>query len=174
MRAWEQLEPGGATTDFAAVMTRGISLYRSSICTILGMILQRRSFPISLEKGSVCRQLNAHSIEQRRSARRGLIVQEVEKMRLKDVFQVQTVSGQPVTVESVTVTPQSQALIVRLPIGGFVWNRPTAILVERDETAKRFPIVDITRILQLWLLGFSLVLSIVSLVKFSQRKERRP
>jgi hypothetical protein len=98
----------------------------------------------------------------------------VEKMRLNDVFQVQTVSGQPVTVESVTVTPQSQALIVRLPIGGFVWNRPTAILVERDETAKRFPIVDITRILQLWLLGFSLVLSIVSLVKFSQRKERRP
>jgi len=95
-------------------------------------------------------------------------------MWLKDVFQVQTVSGQPVTVESVTVTPQSQALIVRLPIGGFVWNRPTAILVERDETAKRFPIVDITRILQLWLLGFSLVLSIVSLVKFSQRKERRP
>ncbi len=95
-------------------------------------------------------------------------------MRLKDVFQVQTVSGQPVTVESVTVTPQSQALIVRLPIGGFVWNRPTAILVERDETTKRFPIVDITRILQLWLLGFSLVLSIVSLVKFSQRKERRP
>jgi hypothetical protein len=95
-------------------------------------------------------------------------------MRLKDVFQVQTVSGHPVTVESVTVTPQSQALIVRLPIGGFVWNRPTAILVERDETAKRFPIVDITRILQLWLLGFSLVLSIVSLVKFSQRKERRP
>jgi hypothetical protein len=95
-------------------------------------------------------------------------------MRLKDVFQVQTISGQPVTVESVTVTPQSQALIVRLPIGGFVWNRPTAILVERDETAKRFPIVDITRILQLWLLGFSLVLSIVSLVKFSQRKERRP
>ncbi len=92
-------------------------------------------------------------------------------MRLKDVFQVQTVSGQPVTVESVTVTPQSQALIVRLPIGGFVWNRPTAILVERDETAKRFPIVDITRILQLWLLGFSLVLAIVSLVKFSQRKE---
>jgi len=95
-------------------------------------------------------------------------------MRLKDVFQVQTVSGQPVTVDSITVTPQSQALIVRLPRGGFVWNRPTAILVERDGTTKRFPIVDITRILQLWLLGFSLVLSIVSLVKFSQRKERRP
>jgi hypothetical protein len=95
-------------------------------------------------------------------------------MRLKDLFQVQTVSGQPVTVDSITVTPQSQALIVRLPIGGFAWNRPTAILVERDGTAKRFPIVDITRILQLWLLGFSLVLSIVSLIKVSRRKELRP
>jgi len=52
-----------ATTDFAGVMTRGISLYRSSICIILGMVLQRRSFPVSLEKGSVCWQLNAHSIE---------------------------------------------------------------------------------------------------------------
>ena len=39
----------GATTDFAAVMTRGISLYRSSICIILGIVLQRRSFPVSLE-----------------------------------------------------------------------------------------------------------------------------
>ncbi len=95
-------------------------------------------------------------------------------MRLKDVFQVQTVAGQPVTREGITVTPMSQALIVRLPNGGLVWHRPTAILVERDGTAKRFPIVDITRILQLGLLGFSLVLPIVSLVKFSQRKERKP
>ncbi len=95
-------------------------------------------------------------------------------MRLTDLFQVQTVAGQPMTVDNITVTPQSQALIGRLPIGGFVWHRPTTILVERDGTAKRFPIVDITRILQLCLLGFSLVLAIVSLVKFSQRKERRP
>ncbi len=95
-------------------------------------------------------------------------------MRLKELFQVQTVSGQPVTVGSLTVTPQSQALIVRLPIGGVVWNRPAAILVEQNGTTKRLPIVDITRILQLLLLGSSLVLSIVSLVKFSQRKGRRP
>ena len=95
-------------------------------------------------------------------------------MRLKGLIQVQTVSGQPVTVDSLTVTPQSQALIVRLPIGGFVWNRPAAVLVEQNGTAQRLPIVDITRILQLGLLGFSFVLSIVSLVKFSQRKERRP
>ena len=94
-------------------------------------------------------------------------------MRLKDLFQVQTVAGQPVIVGDITVTPQSQAIIVRLPIGGFVWNRATAILVEQDGQAQRFLISDITRILQLCLLGFSLVLSIVSLLKFSQRRESR-
>ena len=92
-------------------------------------------------------------------------------MWLKDRFQVQTVVGQPVIVGDITVTPQSQAIIVRLPIVGFVWHRPTAILVERDGQAQRFSIRDFTRILQLWLLGFSLVLSILSLIKFTQRKE---
>ena len=86
--------------------------------------------------------------------------------RLKDQFQVQTVVGQPVIVGDISVTPQSQALIVRLPIGGFVWHRPTALLVEQDGQAKRIPIRDLTRILQLGLLGFCVVLSIVRLMKF--------
>ena len=95
-------------------------------------------------------------------------------MRLNDLFQVQTVSGQPVTVGSITVTPQSQALIVRLPMGGFVWNRPSAIVVEQDGAMKRFPIRDSTRLLQLGLLGCSLALSIGSLITFSRRKEFVP
>ena len=92
-------------------------------------------------------------------------------MRLKDHIQVQTGPGQPVIAGDTVVTPQFRALIIRLPIGGFVWNRPTAILVERGGQTRRFPIRDITRITQLCLLGFSVVLSIVSFVKFSQRKE---
>ncbi len=92
-------------------------------------------------------------------------------MRLKDYVQVQTGAGQPVIAGDTVVTPQFRVLIVRLPIGGFVWNRPTAVLVEQGGQAKRFPIRDITRITQLWLLGFSVVLSIVSFIKFSQRKE---
>lgn len=92
-------------------------------------------------------------------------------IRLKDHIQVRTGAGQPVIAGDTIVTPLFRALIVRLPIGGFVWNRPTAILVERGGQAKRVPIRDMTRSMQLWLLGFSLVLSIVSLIKFSQRKE---
>ena len=89
---------------------------------------------------------------------------------IKDRFQVQKGQGQPVTVGDITVTPQFQSLVVRLPIGGFVWNRPTAILVEQDGQAKRVSIRDATRTIQLWLLGFSLLFSIVSLITFFQRK----
>jgi hypothetical protein len=100
-----------------------------------------------------------------------IVLEEIEMIRLKDHIQVHTGVGQPVIAGDTIVTPQFQALIVRLPIGGFVWNRPTAILVEQGGQAKHIPIRDISRITQLWLLGLSLVLSIVSLIKFSQRKE---
>jgi hypothetical protein len=93
--------------------------------------------------------------------------------RLKDVIQWQTVSGNPMTVGDVTVTPQSQALTVRWPFGGFVWNRPVAILVERRglHSAERIPIVDVTRIAQLGLFGL-LVFSIAVLARAAQGKER--
>jgi uncharacterized spore protein YtfJ len=94
-------------------------------------------------------------------------------MWFKDQFQVHTVVGQPVIVGDTTVTPQSQALIVRLPIGGFVWNRPTAVMVERDGQVQRIPIKDSTRIFQLLIFGCSVVLSILSLMKLFQRKEFR-
>jgi len=93
--------------------------------------------------------------------------------RVKDIVQWQTISGNPVTVGDVSVTPQSQALTLRLPIGGFVWNRPVAVLVERGEShhVERIPVVDVTRIIQLGLLGFSLVFSMAMMAKFARRKE---
>jgi hypothetical protein len=96
--------------------------------------------------------------------------------QLKDFgIQWQTVSGDPMTAGDVTVTPQSQALIVRWPFGGFVWNRPVAILVERNgsRTVERMRVVDVTRLVQLGLLSFSLVLSIAVLSKSVRRKEHR-
>jgi hypothetical protein len=78
------------------------------------------------------------------------------------MIQCQTVSGSPVTVGDITLTPQSQALTIRWPSGGWVWNRPVAILVERGQQATRVPIVDVTRALQLGLLSLSVVLGIVT------------
>jgi hypothetical protein len=93
--------------------------------------------------------------------------------RVKDIIQWQTISGNPVTMGDVSVTPQSQALTIRLPFGGFVWNRPVAVLVERGEShrVESIPVVDVTRIIQLGLLGFSLLCSMVMMVKFARRKE---
>lgn len=77
--------------------------------------------------------------------------------RRKAGFKWHATSGDTVTRGDVAVTPQSQALIVRWTRGGWVWNRPVAVLVERDGRRRRVPIVDVTRVVQLGLYGFSVV-----------------
>jgi hypothetical protein len=81
--------------------------------------------------------------------------------QLKEMLQWQTASGDKVTVGDVTVTPQSRALTVRWPRGGLVWNRPVAVLVERGEETERIPVVDVTRMAQLGLLGLGLAFSMI-------------
>lgn len=78
-------------------------------------------------------------------------------------------SAEPVTVDDVTVTPRSRALVVRVPGGGFVWNRPTAVLVEQDGQVRRIPIVDVTRILQVGLLGLAVLTAGGGLLRFRHR-----
>ena len=93
--------------------------------------------------------------------------------RFKEMFRSQMLSGDKVTVGDVTVTPQSRALIIRWPHGGLVWNRPVGVLVERGEQTERIPIVDVTRMAQLGLLGLSLVFSMVILVLSIRRRRDR-
>ncbi|MBI2941696.1 MAG: hypothetical protein HYY04_14795 [Chloroflexi bacterium] len=90
---------------------------------------------------------------------------------LGQIIQLQTVSGKPITVGSATLTPTAQALIVRLPCGGFVWNRPAAVLVERDGQRQHIRILDVTRLLQLALLG--LPLAFFLLVRATSSREKR-
>jgi hypothetical protein len=78
-------------------------------------------------------------------------------------------SAEPVTVDDITVTPRSRALLVRLPKGGLVWNRPTPVLVERDGQARRIPIIDVTRILQVSLLGLAVLMAAASASLFGSR-----
>jgi len=66
-----------------------------------------------------------------------------------EIAWAQEASAAPVTVGDVTVTPRARALVVRLPQGGFVWNRPTAVTVERAGAARHLPVVDVIRLLQL-------------------------
>ena len=90
------------------------------------------------------------------------------------MLRVQDAPVAPVTVGGVTVTPLARALVVRWPGGGLVWNRPAAVLVEREGRVRRIPIVDVTRLVQAGLLGLGLALAIASLVHSMRRKEASP
>lgn len=82
-------------------------------------------------------------------------------MQINDVVQLRTRAGNPVRVGDVTVTPQSQALIVRWSGGGFVWNRPVGLVVERDGRGDRLSVLDVTRLIQVGLLLLCLAFIIV-------------
>jgi hypothetical protein len=74
--------------------------------------------------------------------------------------------GDPITIGDVTITSQSQALPIRWPRGGWVWNCPVAILVERDGETERIPMVDVTRVAQWAMLSVSALCSIIIVGQF--------
>jgi hypothetical protein len=81
---------------------------------------------------------------------------------LANIVHWQTMTGDPVTVGNVTLTPQSWALGIRWPNGGLVWNRPLAVLVQRGEQTERIPVVDVTRFAQMGLLGLGLLFTLAA------------
>jgi hypothetical protein len=66
----------------------------------------------------------------------------------------------PVTLGDVTVTPRARALVVRLPQGGLVWNRPTAVTVQQAGAIRHLPVVDVTRLLQLGVLALAAAIAV--------------
>ncbi len=93
--------------------------------------------------------------------------------RLPDFIRLENTSADPIVVGDTRITPQAQAFSVRLPFGGFVWNRPTAVLVERDDLTQRIPIVDVTRVAQVAMFGLVVTISvIITLLAMRQRRIR--
>jgi len=80
----------------------------------------------------------------------------------KPFIELKTNTGKPIRNESVTITPQAQALTVHFPFGGFVWNRPVAVLIEIDGRRERFPVSDVTRVALLAMGGASLVFTLIA------------
>lgn len=90
--------------------------------------------------------------------------------RIASIVQLRTLSGKPVTVGEVTITPRSQALVLQLPFLRLVWNRPVAVLLEQGGRTERVPIVDVTRAVQLGLLALPLLLSMPLWIKSLVRR----
>jgi hypothetical protein len=88
------------------------------------------------------------------------------------LVQLKTVHGSPIEASGGRVTPESQVLLIRLPFGGLVWQRPTAVVVEHVGRAiQRVPIVDLTRLAQLSLLLGTLLLTAMCLIASSRPQE---
>lgn len=85
-------------------------------------------------------------------------------MRIGDLLRWERTAGESMNIGGYAVTPESQALRVRLPFGGFVWNRPAAILVDDGSGQQRVPVVDVTRTAQLALLASAALFLILGLV----------
>ena len=77
---------------------------------------------------------------------------------------LQEKSGDLFTAGEVTVTPVSRVLTVRWPSGAWVWNRPVSIEVRRGGHTERIALVDVTRLIQLSLLGLAVIFFVVGQV----------
>jgi len=88
-------------------------------------------------------------------------------------FQRQRISGDPIIVGDTTVTPQAQSVTLRWPYGGLIWNRPSAIVVERDNHTTPMHVIDITRVLVWGLLGLGLFFAIVTALLSNQQRRKK-
>jgi hypothetical protein len=88
-------------------------------------------------------------------------------------LQLTTVRDRPLVAGGVRVTPESQVLMLRLPFGGFVWHRPTAVVVERPgQTMQRVSIFDFTRAAQVSMLLGALLATVVGLIASGRQQDK--
>ncbi|UCH59082.1 MAG: hypothetical protein JSV61_12810 [Anaerolineales bacterium] len=76
------------------------------------------------------------------------------------LIHIETRAGQPAYLGAVKITPFSQAIRVGFPgtQGGFIWNRPSSVLVKKGDGSEQvLKIPDMTRQIQIALLGFGVL-----------------
>lgn len=88
--------------------------------------------------------------------------------QLTDFIQLRTVQGTAVQTPHHTLIPESQALIIKFPYGGFVWQRPTAVLVQQGNQTRRYPITDVTRLATWSVLAATLLLPVLLRLIFTK------
>lgn len=91
---------------------------------------------------------------------------------LRDFIRLETQLGEALISGDYTITPQSQALIFRWPQGGWVWNRPIGVLVNRDGQTERLPIIDVTRYATWSLAGLTLLFSVIITLVAARRRSQ--
>jgi hypothetical protein len=91
-------------------------------------------------------------------------------VKLREMVEWQHHAGDTLTLGEVSLTPLSQALVLRTPVGGYVWNRPVAVLVEREGQEQRLPILNVILTARLAMLGLFLVVAGLNLAHSTFRR----
>ncbi|WP_119065291.1 hypothetical protein [Aggregatilinea lenta] len=86
----------------------------------------------------------------------------------RPIFRWETQSGEPVTHGDVRVTPVARSLYIGGLRAGAAWARPAALLVERDGRTQRITVPDITRRIQMGLVGLGAAFTLVTWAKQSR------
>ncbi len=81
---------------------------------------------------------------------------------LQDFFRWHTYTTEPTIINKQIIQLESQALSINLPFGGYVWNRPTAVLVGQPGNPTRIPINDPTRTALFAFTGIALLITLFS------------
>ena len=84
-----------------------------------------------------------------------------------------SLNSKTVSINGTLLTLQSQTIGVKHRHAGFVWNRPLAIVTERDGVVTKTPIIDVTRIVTIFLFGVTLVFSIFQIATVRRRRASR-
>jgi hypothetical protein len=91
----------------------------------------------------------------------------------KDNRYLKLVEGPVVKPENsqIEIIPQSRVVELSGKKWGWVWNRPSSVLVRNRNVEQRYPILDLTRVLQLLLFGISLVMIVAGvMIMLGKRK----
>jgi hypothetical protein len=94
-------------------------------------------------------------------------------MSMSDYFRIETRSGVPLQASGWTITPVTRVLIIRFPFlnGGLIWNRPIELRVQAEgESEQRLYLPDVTRQVQWTIIGGSVLISLLILLRFRQRR----
>lgn len=70
------------------------------------------------------------------------------------------VAGETKSLHGFEVTPEAQAVGLRLPFAGFIWTRPVAVSVRNKGASERIPIVDVTRVAQVAIVAAALLVGL--------------
>jgi hypothetical protein len=86
-------------------------------------------------------------------------------MARRDWLHWGTVTGEEQTVNGIKIRPQSWALRLTTPWGGFVHNRAESLLVEKDGVTQEVAVIDVWRrvrlaLIILWVMAVAVRLAV--------------